>query len=207
MESIKNLEDFNTKLRAQRHDYLNHFQVIYGLMDLEEYEEAKKYIEPVFKDILKVSKALKTAQPAVNALLQAKIEAAEKKNIDLYLEIRSELKNISIEPWNLCKVIANLIDNSITALSECDKEKKIYLDIGEDLNHYTFQVTNNGPKIPQSELAEIFKQGYTTKKEEEHGIGLFIVSSIIDEAGGSIRVNSNEEKTSFYFELPKISNR
>lgn len=206
MESIKNLEDFNTKLRTQRHDYLNHFQVIYGLMDLEEYEEAKKYIEPVFKDILKVSKALKTAQPAINALLQAKIEAAEKKNIDLYLEIRSELKNIPIEPWNLCKVIANLIDNSITALSECDKEKKIYLDIGEDLNSYTFQVTNNGPKIPDNKLEEIFKQGFTTKKEAEHGMGLYIVSSIINQANGFIRVTSTTEKTSFYFEIPKLDN-
>lgn len=33
-ESIKNLEDLNTTLRSQRHDYLNHFQVIYGLMEL-----------------------------------------------------------------------------------------------------------------------------------------------------------------------------
>lgn len=51
-ESIKNLEELKTKLRAQRHDYLNHFQVIYGLMELGEYEEAKKYISPVFKDIM-----------------------------------------------------------------------------------------------------------------------------------------------------------
>ena len=77
-ETIKNLERFNSTLREQRHDYLNHIQVIYGLMELEEYEEAKKYMEPVYKDILKVSKALRTAQPAVNALLQAKLQMAEK---------------------------------------------------------------------------------------------------------------------------------
>ena len=40
-DSIHNLERLNAKLRAQRHDYLNHFQVIYGLMELEEYGEAK----------------------------------------------------------------------------------------------------------------------------------------------------------------------
>jgi len=203
VESIKNLEDLNITLRAQRHDYLNHFQVIYGLMELDEYKEAMKYIEPVFKDILKVSKALKTAQPAVNALLQAKMEAAEKKNIDLFLEIRSDLKHIPLEPWNLCKVLANIIDNSITALSEVDKDKNIYIEIGEDQDNYTFQICNNGPKIPENQLNDIFKQGFTTKKEKEHGMGLYIVSKIVRDAGGTIQVSSNMKKTSFHIDLPK----
>lgn len=97
-DSIHNLERLNAKLRTQRHDYLNHFQVIYGLMELEEYGEAKKYLAPVFKDIMKVSKALKTSQPAVNALLQVKMEAAERARIDFYPEIRSELSALPIEP-------------------------------------------------------------------------------------------------------------
>ncbi len=202
-ESMSNLEELNTRLRAQRHDYLNHFQVIYGLMELGEYEEAKGYIDPVFKDIMKVSKALKTAQPAVNALLQAKIETAEKKGIDMYLEIRSQLKEIPLEPWNLCKVLANIIDNSITALSEAEHEKSIHLEIGEDRENYTFLIYNNGPQIPKSQLDNIFRQGVTTKKEGEHGMGLFIVSKIIKEAGGTITAHSNVDKTSFYIELPK----
>jgi len=205
-ESMKNMEDLNTKMRAQRHDYLNHFQVIYGLMELEEYEEAKKYIDPVFKDIMKVSKALKTAQPAVNALLQAKIEVAEKKGIDLFLGIRSDLRNIPMEAWNLCKVLANIIDNSITALSEVEKEKSIHIEIGEDQYNYTFLIRNNGPEIPGNILSEIFKQGFSTKKDQEHGMGLYIVSKIIREVGGTIQVSSSIEKTCFKFEIPKGTN-
>ena len=49
-ESMKNLENLNLKLRAQRHDYMNHLQVIYGLLELGEYEDAREYMEPVFKD-------------------------------------------------------------------------------------------------------------------------------------------------------------
>ncbi|MHB8127950.1 MAG: sensor histidine kinase [Mobilitalea sp.] len=205
-ESMKNMEDLNTKMRAQRHDYLNHFQVIYGLMELEEYEEAKKYINPVFKDIMKVSKALKTAQPAVNALLQAKLEVTEKKGIDLFLVIRSDLRDIPMEAWNLCKVLANIIDNSITALSEVEKEKSIHIEIGEDQNNYTFLIRNNGPEIPENKLSDIFKQGFSTKKEQEHGMGLYIVSKIVREAGGTIQVSSSAEKTCFKFEIPKSVN-
>jgi len=204
-DSIQNLEDLNLTLRAQRHDYLNHFQVIYGLMELKDYEEAKNYLDPVFKDIMKVSKALKTSLPAVNALLQAKLQAAEKDGIDLFLEIRSDLKNIAIEPWNLCKVLANIIDNGITALSEVDHEKNLYLEIGETREYYTFLIYNNGPQIAAARLEDIFKQGYTTKKERGHGIGLSIVSKIVKEAGGVINVTSTPEKTCFSMEIPKKS--
>jgi sensor histidine kinase regulating citrate/malate metabolism len=202
-ESLQNLESLNTTLRAQRHDYLNHFQVIYGLMELGEYGEAKKYLDPVFKDIMKVSKALKTSQPAVNALLQAKMEVAEQKDIDFYLEVRSNLKDISIEPWNLCKVLANIIDNSITALSEKETNRSIHLEIGEEISSYTFRIDNNGPVIPENQKNDIFKLGFTTKKEQGHGMGLYIVDKIIREAGGTIKVISNTEKTCFEIMLPK----
>ncbi len=203
-DSIQNLEELNIKLRSQRHDYLNHFQVIYGLMELGEYEEAKRYIDPVFKDIMKVSKALKTAQPAVNALLQSKIEAAEQKRIDLFLEIRSDLKHLPMEAWNLCKVLANIIDNGMSALDGMEQEKNIYVMIGEDVESYTFDISNNGPEIPKNHLEDIFKQGFSTKKEEEHGMGLYIVARIVKEAGGTIHVTSDAAKTSFYVRLPKM---
>lgn len=204
-ESMKNLEELNTKLRVQRHDYLNHLQVIYGLMELEEYEEAKKYIQPVFKDIMKVSKALKTKQPAVNALLQAKMEAAEKEEIDFYMEIRSDLKNICIEPWDLCKILGNLIDNGITALKEKEGEKQLHVEMWEDKEKYYFDIYNNGPMIPKENQELIFKQGFTTKKEEGHGMGLAIISRILKENGGSIALFSNEERTSFQVEIKKMT--
>lgn len=43
-ESYQNLEKLNSNLRAQRHDYLNHLQVVYGLMEMEEYEEDRKSV-------------------------------------------------------------------------------------------------------------------------------------------------------------------
>ena len=36
-ESVENLGALNDRLRMDRHDYLNHLQIVYGLMELEEY--------------------------------------------------------------------------------------------------------------------------------------------------------------------------
>lgn len=204
-DSLHNVEQFNATLRAQRHDYLNHFQVIYGLMELGEYEEAKKYLNPVFKDIMKVNRALKTSQPAVNALLQIKMEAAEQAGVDLYPEIKSELKELPMEAWNLCKILANLIDNSIYVLTREseEKEKNIHLDLAEDRDNYFFMIQNNGPEIPKDMQAKIFQMGVTSKKEEGHGMGLYIVAKIVKEAEGEIKLESTKNSTSFRIRLPK----
>lgn len=202
-ESLENLENLNTRLREQRHDYLNQMQVVYGLLELEEFEEARKYLRPVYKDIMKVSRALRTAQPAVNALLQAKMETAERQGIDFYLEVGTQLKELQVEPWELCKVLANLIDNALTAVSANEGEKQIRLQMGENRGEYLFRVQNNGPEILPAQQKLIFGKGYTTKSGEGHGMGLAIVSAVLKEAGGDIHLESSQEETSFMFSLPK----
>ncbi|MDO4306145.1 MAG: Spo0B domain-containing protein [Eubacteriales bacterium] len=202
-ESMQNLENLNSRLREQRHDYLNQIQIVYGLLELGEYEDARDYMRPVFKDIMKVNRALKTAQPAVNALLQAKMETAEKQGIDFYLEVGTQLSDLAMEPWELCKVLGNLIDNAVTAVSGLPGERRISLDMREAKEFYQIAVRNNGPEIPEQHRKQIFNQGFTTKKEEGHGMGLAIVASVLKEAKGGIRFESDHNETVFIVTVPK----
>ncbi len=201
--SFQNLEKLNHVLRSQRHDYLNHLQVVYGLMQLEEYAELEQYLAPIYKDMQKTGKALKTSKPAINALLKAKMDEAAGKQIDLYVEVKSDLKSLLIEDWELCKVISNIIDNAITALEEKTDNKKITLDITEDRVRCWFSIANNGPMIPKEMQPDIFRQGVTTKSEREHGIGLYIVMNVIKKYEGTINMTSTEEETRFVFSFPK----
>lgn len=202
-ESLDNLEKLNIRLRDQRHDYLNQIQIVYGLLELEEYESARDYLRPVFKDIMKVNRAMKTSQPAVNALLQAKLEAAEQQGIDFYLEVGTQLKELDLEAWEFCKILANLIDNAVTAVGMQEGERWVRVRMEEKPEGYRILVANNGPEIPEEQKKMIFVRGYTTKKGEGHGMGLAIVSSILKEAGGSILVESTEEETVFLVRLPR----
>lgn len=202
-ESCEQIQKLNSELRAQRHDYLNHMQVVYGMAELEEYEELHAYLEPIYRDMMKVGKAIRTLVPAVNALLMAKMGEAEAERIDFYVEVKSDLKNLGIEPWELCKVLSNLIDNAITALSEKEGERKMVLDINEDREYYLFSVSDNGAPIPKDRQAVIFRQGFSTKPEAGHGMGLFIVSNVLKGNGGSILLESDEKETTFTVRLRK----
>ena len=177
------------------------------MLELKEYEELYSYLSPVYKNIQKTGKALKTSKPAINALLKAKMDEAESRNIDFYIEVKTDLKNLKVEDWELCKVISNLIDNAITALENKEINKKIWIDMTEDRDYYLFSVSNNGPAIMSHMQEEIFKQGVTTKKESGHGMGLFIVGNVIKEYKGNISLSSTEEETRFSFRFPKEERR
>ena len=203
VESFYQVQELNGELRGQRHDYLNHLQVVYGMMELQEYEELHAYLEPVYKDMMKVGKAIRTSIPAVNALLMAKMGTAEANGTDFYVEVKSDLKNLKVEPWELCKVLSNLIDNAITALQEKEGERKMVLDISEDRSYYLFSLSNNGPAIPEERRDAIFRQGFTTKSEEGHGMGLYIVAGILKMNGGTVLVDSDEKETVFTVKFAK----
>ncbi len=203
-ESIDNLGRLNDKLRMDRHDYLNHLQVVYGLMELEEYDEMNSYLKKVYKDLLKTGKAIKTSKPAINALLAAKMAEAESREIEFLVEVKSDLSRLSIEDWELCKVLSNLMDNAFRALKDSTKEtKKVRIDITETPEQYLFSVENNGPEIPEEMRETIFKKGFSTKKEEGHGMGLSIVTEILSANKGSIKLDSNEEETRFLVSFEK----
>lgn len=202
-ESCGQLQKMNSRLRSQRHDYLNHMQIVYGMAELEEYQELRAYLEPIYKDIMKTGKALRTSVPAVNALLMAKMGEAESAGIDFYVEVRSDLKNLRIEAWELCKVLSNLIDNAVTALAEKESDRKIFLEINEDRDFYLFSVGDNGAPIPKDRQALIFRAGFTTKQTAGHGMGLFIVSDVIRTNGGAILLKSDEKETVFTVKLKK----
>ena len=44
-ETVTQMSDLNVAMRVQRHDFLNHLQVVYSLIEMREYEEANRYIE------------------------------------------------------------------------------------------------------------------------------------------------------------------
>ena len=162
------------------------------------------YLKKVYKELLKTGKTIKTAKPAVNALLAAKLSECESKGIDLIIEVKSNLKNIGIEDWELCKVLSNLLDNAIRALEDCDRpEKRIRININETREIYTIEVENNGPEIPDDVKEHKNKKGFTTKKNEGHGMGLSIVSKILDDCNGRISFDSDKERTVFTVEFEK----
>lgn len=203
MEAYANLEELNATLRAQRHDFRNHIQVIYTLTELDDRQAALEYMDKVYADIQKVGRALKTASPAVNALLAAKLADCEEHDIEFSSDIRTDLADCPVPDWEMCRILGNLIDNAAEAMSDAP-EKRITIRLWEDVRSLHFSVENTGARIPESIHAAIFAQGFSTKGEGR-GTGLHIVRSILADHGGTIDAESTDSLTRFTGMIPKSS--
>ena len=204
-ETIDAMGQFNNTLRAQRHDFLNHLQVVYSLIEMEEYQEANDYIEQGYGKITAVSKVMKTANPAVNALLQVKVAACEKAGVPVEVSITSKWETLenTVPDWEMCKVLSNLIDNAIDAMEHVPAEsRRLAIALGENVKQYTFRVENTGERIPENIREQIFIPGFTTKGDG-HGMGLHIVRKTLQDRDGEISVTSDDKQTVFSGYVPK----
>ncbi len=207
-DTIDAMSDLNNTLRSQRHDFLNHLQVVYSLIEMKEYDEANDYIEQIYGRITAVSRVLKTANPAINALLQVKLAACEKCHVRVTLDITSKWETLedTMPGWEMCKVLSNLIDNAIDAMSALPALKRhLTIQLTEDLRQFRFRVANTGLPIPEDVRDTLFQPGITTKGGG-HGMGLYIVRKTVTDRGGDIQVQSNEKETAFSGHIPKAAN-
>jgi len=202
-DALGRVNELNGTLRAQRHDFMNHLQVVFGLIDMGDTGDARDYIEKVYGDIQRVGQALKTSIPAINALLAAKLAECESRHIEAKLETSSAWKDIPAADWELCRVLGNLIDNALDAL-KVKSGPHLTISIGETLRDFTFSVENDGPAIDPAFLDSLFEAGVTTHGEGR-GMGLAIVKEIMESYGGRIEVASDERATRFTGSIPKAS--
>jgi signal transduction histidine kinase len=102
-----------------------------------------------------------------------------------------------ISPLMLRIVLTNALRNSIEAFEEAKtKDPTITLLYGiqtsasSQRKKFYFTVTDNGPGIPKDKLELVWKRGVSTKAGRGLGIGLPLMRSIIERAGGSLQIES-----------------
>ena len=98
-EAYVQLEDLNREMRAQRHDFMNHIQVVYSLIEMNEPGEAMAYMDKIYGDMQRVSRMMRTACPAVNALIQAKVVEASQRGAELKLSIAAKWDDPLMPAW------------------------------------------------------------------------------------------------------------
>jgi two-component system, NtrC family, nitrogen regulation sensor histidine kinase NtrY len=123
-----------------------------------------------------------------------------------------DLPPVRLDPEQVRRVVINLVDNAIEALSEARETGRMSKDvlgvIAIDTAFHPahgvvrLRVADNGPGLPAGDRSKLFMPYYSTKGRGS-GLGLAIVRRIIAEHGGSIEAADNTPQgTCFTIELP-----
>jgi sensor histidine kinase regulating citrate/malate metabolism len=205
MQSELNARESVTRtLRAQTHEFSNQLHTISGLLQLEEYDEAARVIGALSRRRAEISDEVtsRVDDPAVAALLIAKVSLAAERGIDLRLAVDSCLPRLDHElSADVGTVLGNLVDNGVDATASAGGTRvDVRLTIDEQAA--LVQVADSGPGVPGD--AEIFRRGYTTKPGDAsgRGVGLALVQLVCERRGGTVSVH-NDEGAVFTARLPR----
>lgn len=129
---------------------------------------------------------------------------AQKARVELVLNVAEEVPAISGNMMAMRRLMMNLLNN---ALKFAPEDSKVVIDVGKKDINLEIRVRNDGPLIPESEMAKMFEK-FTDYVEESrnqrgYGMGLYICRKIVTAHKGFISCQSNrKDGTVFTVTLP-----
>ena len=203
------------------HEIRNPLGSIQGALEIikEDYKQGDKkfeFLNILFKEIRRLNRVVADflsyagpSQPALvgcdlNQLIQESLSIikpeADKKRIDLKIELSPKMPPIQADPSQIKQALLNLLLNSLQAL---ENSGEISVTSESKNGWITVAIKDTGPGISPENLSKVFTPFFTTK-EEGVGLGLGIVERIIQNHKGRISVESQEGRgTVFAIELPQ----
>ncbi|MBD1382828.1 sensor histidine kinase [Bacillus sp. IB182487] len=208
-DELSEIKSISDNIRAQNHEYLNRLNTIYGLITLEQYEEARELISDEVRERQDIVVFLTASvkDPFIAACLLGKINRSKELKVQFDIEKDSKLEQIplSLNTKLLVTVLGNVIDNAMEAASRAKGDnaqvKVSFTDLGSDI---IFDIEDNGNGVPEEWQKKIFTEGFTTKDGENHGLGLAIVKNTIDLLHGEIYITTSDSGGArFTISIPK----
>ncbi|MCL6477153.1 MAG: Spo0B domain-containing protein [Peptococcaceae bacterium] len=156
-------------MSMQRHDFLNHLQVIYGLVQLNKNDQVKEYIKQVSREVEMLSKVGRLAVPEVATALLVGYFSALKNQVGVLYDINTGLGQCSIPGNILAEVLEEVFNHALKCLlPPGESDRQLRVSVTEMENKYMFKVSSSGHS---SGSAETVRAGLAGVKERivSHG--------------------------------------
>ena len=192
-EKIQTLEDYNKTLMKVndsicgfKHDFSNFVQALDGYVETNNMAGVKTMSRSILKDYV-CTKNLEALNPniikneAIYSIISKKYFLAQSKNVNMNLEIIADLRDVQDFSYEICRILAILIDNAIEAAEKCENgfiNLRILNDSKISRKVIVVENTYNNKNI---DIDKLFEKGYSSKENnmQNHGLGLWNVRKIL----------------------------
>ena len=179
-EYYQKLIDNYAGLRNFRHDIKAHYHVLYKLLENNEHDDAKIYLENIFEKISTVD-VYSTNNLYISSILNSFDQTFKDNqiNFDFSYNVNSV---INIDNMDICSLFYNLVINAIEANLKLSNNRYIILNVVNIKNNLLIKILN-----PISDIKEIeyIQERKSSKNDaENHGIGLQKIDEIVSKYNG-----------------------
>ena len=132
-----------------------------------------------------------------------------KHNVKKTFKLDDALPVLEGRKTDFCIIILNLIQNALEAMVDA-QDKHLAVETSSQEDKVIIRVQDTGCGIPEQDCEHIYEAFFTTKKgtgyeakvDEHAGLGLSLVSLLLEDYNGSIACESVPGKTTFTVHLP-----
>ena len=207
---LSQVKRYADNLRIMRHEQLNWTATLVGLLQMQRYDDAMRYIHAQSAGAQQVLDfvSARFTSPALCGLLLGKYVSAREKGVELKFDPACQLSRIpaALSETALMSVIGNLLDNAVDAtLNARTPATPVELYISGRNQELLIEVADQGCGIDDSIKPHLFEQGVTSKPSSEddmfgaeHGIGLYLAAGYVQQAGGSIEISDNSPQGTIF---------
>ncbi len=196
-------EKYKNKLNNQGQEFEKYLETINRqIKDIEKLVNEFSNFARMPRPILKKINLVELIKSSIDF-----IKISSKNSINLSIKEKNALINGDEDQLN--RVFINLIKNSDEAIEELIKKNSnfkgnIEIEINSNNDYIVCRLTDNGPGITDAKKA---MTPYFTTKKTGTGLGLPIVTKIINEHSGNFTINNHKKKrgTLITISLPKFN--
>jgi PAS domain S-box-containing protein len=204
-------EELETLNRILRHDIRHDVAVQSRLgrrLEAHVDEEGSEYLEQLLnrsEHIADITTRLRTLMQTMvddqrdltairlDTVLEAEVENVSAADEDATVRISGTLPQVSVQADPLLSsVFQNILENAI-AHNDADTPE-VAVSVRERDDDIVVRIADNGPGIPADIADRLFDKAHKGLESRGTGIGLYLVTKLLDRYGGDIRVASNEPR-------------
>lgn len=189
-------KNYNVQRKAT-HEFERHIQVLKDLLDREEFDAAKCYVQTLQANRTLRIFCINSNNPVIDVVLNQKHQLAQENGIIMRVQV-NDLSAISYQTDELVVLLSNLLDNAIEACLRVDDHREILCSIlKEDSVYISIRNTSNPVVIVNNEIP-------TSKPEAaEHGFGIPAVRYILERRNAEYTFAYKDGWFQFVAEIPE----
>ncbi|WP_230399043.1 sensor histidine kinase [Novisyntrophococcus fermenticellae] len=203
MQHYKAYQKYTESFRVFKHDYKNMMASVKSLLSSGEYQKAERMLDTIH-DTMK-SQVLVHKAYSNHMLLDAILQDAANICSEHFIQFSATLfipDGLNMPDIDYVRIFSNLIDNAIEACSETKPESNPFFTVQSRVSTHNDWLT---VELSNSYSGEVkLRNGIpesTKDNKDFHGIGLSVVTEIVETLGGMTSIDVDQEKKVFTVSL------
>lgn len=192
-DNYQRLYNEQKRLEHTAHDFKNHIFLLTKYLEDGKYDEAIEYGKKLTNPLEVLVQRSWSGNKILDTILNTKLLEAERKNIQVHMEIDNML-GLPLADYDLCVIVSNLFDNAIEACEYVKRdEKDIFISMKSTDVLYVIKIVNSMEIKPVKKNHKY----YTIKGDQDiHGIGLESVRASVEKYQGTLLLEHTEKQFS-----------